>query len=63
MSVDFLCVHVTICKLHFRSAANREKTSAAAFAQKYNLGNPQFGNFYQAEYDSYVDILYEQLED
>lgn len=34
----------------------------AAFAKKYNLGDPQAGNFYQAEYDDYVPKLYEQLE-
>lgn len=46
----------------FRSGANRAKTSAQQFAQKYNLGDPIFGNFYQAEYDSYVDILHAQLK-
>lgn len=33
----------------------------AAFAQKYKLGNPIAGNFYQAEWDDYVPKLYEQL--
>lgn len=47
--------------LHFRSSANRPKTSAAKFAQRYNLGEPEFGNFYQAQYDAYVDILQNQL--
>uniref|UniRef100_A0A1L8EBV7 Putative phosphatidylethanolamine-binding protein n=1 Tax=Haematobia irritans TaxID=7368 RepID=A0A1L8EBV7_HAEIR len=33
----------------------------SAFAQKYKLGNPIAGNFYQAEWDDYVPKLYEQL--
>lgn len=32
-----------------------------AFAEKYKLGNPIAGNFYQAEWDDYVPKLYEQL--
>lgn len=32
------------------------------FAKKYNLGNPVAGNFYEAEWDDYVPILYKQLE-
>lgn len=43
------------------SAEKRGKFSIKCFAQKYNLGNPVAGNFFQAEYDSYVDILYKQL--
>lgn len=48
-------------KLTNNSGAGRVKYSVAAFAQKYNLGNPVAGNFYQAEYDDYVPILYKQL--
>lgn len=33
----------------------------ASFAEKYKLGNPVAGNFYQAEWDDYVPKLYEQL--
>lgn len=43
-----------------RSRAHRFKTSANATAAKYNLGNPEFGNFYQAQYDAYVDIIQAQ---
>lgn len=32
-------------------------TSASELAKKYNLGDPEFGNFYQAQYDAYVDVL------
>ncbi|KAL7077395.1 hypothetical protein ACQ4LE_003014 [Meloidogyne hapla] len=32
------------------------------FAKKHGLGDPIAGNFYQAEYDDYVPILYKQLE-
>lgn len=45
----------------FRSAANRAKTSASDFAKRFNLGNSEFGNFYQAKYDKYVDELQAQL--
>lgn len=45
----------------FRSGDNRGKFSIRKFAQKYNLGNPVAGNFYQAEWDDYVPILYKQL--
>lgn len=40
-----------------RSRAHRIKTSTMDLANKYNLGNPEFGNFYQAQYDEYVDVL------
>ncbi|CAH1641271.1 unnamed protein product [Spodoptera littoralis] len=43
------------------TAANRDYFSIANFAKKYNLGDPIAGNLYQAEYDDYVPILYEQL--
>ncbi|KOB66487.1 Phosphatidylethanolamine binding protein isoform 2, partial [Operophtera brumata] len=43
------------------SGANRGKFSISAFAKKYNLGDPIAGNFYQAQYDDYVPILYKQL--
>lgn len=44
-----------------RSAEKREKFSIAKFAVKYDLGNPVAGNFYQAQYDDYVPLLYKQL--
>ncbi|XP_074597776.1 protein D3-like [Brevipalpus obovatus] len=31
------------------------------FAQKYNLGQPIAGNFYVAQWDDYVPLLYKQL--
>ncbi|CAG5049621.1 unnamed protein product [Parnassius apollo] len=43
------------------SADGRGGFSIAKFAEKYNLGNPVAGNFYQAEYDDYVPLLYKQL--
>ncbi|XP_061394521.1 protein D2-like [Musca vetustissima] len=42
-------------------AAGREKFSTKKFIAKYNLGAPLAGNFYQAQYDDYVPILYKQL--
>lgn len=44
-----------------RNIANRMKTFASEFAKKYNLGDPVFGNFFQAQYDEYSDILHEKL--
>ncbi|CAH0713926.1 unnamed protein product, partial [Brenthis ino] len=43
------------------SGDNRGGFSIAKFAKKYNLGDPIAGNFYQAQYDDYVPILYKQL--
>ncbi|XP_050562581.1 phosphatidylethanolamine-binding protein homolog F40A3.3-like [Spodoptera frugiperda] len=43
------------------TAENRYYFSIADFAKKYDLGDPIAGNFYRAEYDDYVPILYEQL--
>lgn len=43
------------------SADNRGGFSIRKFAKKYNLGEPVAANFYQAEYDDYVPILYKQL--
>ncbi|XP_076262387.1 protein D3-like isoform X2 [Rhynchophorus ferrugineus] len=43
------------------SGDNRGCFSIRKFAEKYNLGQPIAGNFYQAEYDDYVPILYKQL--
>lgn len=61
-------VYLQPCKLDFdeprltcKSADKREKFSAKKFAKKYNLGHPVAANFFQAEYDSYVDTLYKQL--
>lgn len=41
--------------------SNRTLTSAQELAKKYNLGDPEFGNLYQAQYDEYSDILNAQL--
>lgn len=46
-----------------RSRASRLKTSTMDFAEKYNLGDPEFGNFYTAQYEPYVDIYQTQLTD
>ncbi|XP_005176891.1 protein D2-like [Musca domestica] len=43
------------------SSQDRPKFKAAKFAEKYNLGSPIAGNFYQAQYDDYVPILHKQL--
>ncbi|XP_031332286.1 protein D2-like [Photinus pyralis] len=44
------------------SVKNRGKFSIRKFAQKYNLGNPIAANFFHAQWDDYVPILYTQLK-
>ncbi|XP_038229923.1 phosphatidylethanolamine-binding protein 1 [Dermochelys coriacea] len=44
-----------------RSGDKRGKFQVASFRKKYKLGNPVAGTCYQAEWDSYVPKLYEQL--
>jgi hypothetical protein len=60
-----LSVAVSITDLNpfvsFRSADSRPKFSIKAFAQKYNLGKPVAGNFFQAKYDDYVPTVHAQL--
>lgn len=48
-------------RLTDKSGDNRGGFKIAKFAEKYKLGNPIAGNFYQAKYDDYVPILYKQL--
>ncbi|XP_036329072.1 protein D3-like [Rhagoletis pomonella] len=55
-------------KLEFReervsntSRNGRPKFRAAAFAEKYYLGEPVAGNFYQAQWDEYVPTVHKQL--
>ncbi|XP_045487158.1 protein D2 isoform X1 [Pieris rapae] len=43
------------------SGDKRAMFSIAKFAEKYKLGDPIAGNFYQAQYDDYVPELYKQL--
>lgn len=49
--------------IDFRSRSNRLRTSVTNLAEKYNLGNPEFGNFYVAQYEPYVDTFYQQLKE
>jgi phosphatidylethanolamine-binding protein len=48
-------------RLPNNSGENRGCFSIKKFADKYKLGNPVAGNFYQAQWDDYVPKLYEQL--
>ncbi|XP_065219647.1 uncharacterized protein LOC135845110 [Planococcus citri] len=48
-------------RLTNRSGDNRGNFKIQDFADKYNLGDPVAVNFYKAEYDDYVPILYKQL--
>ncbi|XP_067132921.1 protein D3-like isoform X2 [Centruroides vittatus] len=48
-------------RLTNRSGNHRGNFKIRNFAQKYNLGTPHAGNFYQAQWDDYVPKLYEQL--
>ncbi len=57
--------YVNACKYSmkfiYRSGDKRAKFKIAEFAKRYALGNPVAGNYYQAQYDDYVPILYKQL--
>lgn len=44
-----------------RSGDSRGKFKIQSFRKKYNLGAPEAGTCYQAEWDNYVPKLYEQL--
>ncbi|CAH1156113.1 unnamed protein product [Phaedon cochleariae] len=44
------------------SREGRLKFSIKKFAEKYNLGQPVWGNFYQAQYDDYVPTLHKQTD-
>lgn len=48
-------------KLTNRSGDGRGKFSIRNFANKYKLGDPIAGNFFQAQWDNYVPTLYKQL--
>ncbi|XP_011182662.1 protein D3 [Zeugodacus cucurbitae] len=54
--LEFSEIHLTNT-----SAKGREKFSTKNFADKYGLGIPVAGNFFQAQYDEYVPELYKQL--
>lgn len=48
-------------RLTNRSGDSRGGFAIQKFVEKYSLGTPVAGNFYQAEWDDYVPILYKQL--
>lgn len=41
---------------------DRGKFSVRKFAEKYKLGKPVAGNFFEAEFDDYVPKLHQQLK-
>lgn len=48
-------------RLDNKTSEGRFNFSIKQFAQKYKLGDPIAGNFYEAEYDDYVSLLYKRL--
>ncbi|KAF5296937.1 hypothetical protein FQR65_LT10088 [Abscondita terminalis] len=54
-------INFTETKLTNRSGNGRASFSIKRFADKYQLGEPIAGNFFQAQWDSYVPTLYKQL--
>lgn len=48
--------------LFFRSFEGRAGFSTNDFANKHNLTGPVAGNFFRAKYDSYVPIVYDQVD-
>ncbi|KAK9693357.1 Phosphatidylethanolamine-binding protein [Popillia japonica] len=51
----------TEAKLTNTSGNGRGKFSIRNFAKKYKLGDPIAGNFFQAQWDTYVPTIYKQL--
>ncbi|KAF6213484.1 hypothetical protein GE061_011204 [Apolygus lucorum] len=49
-------------KISETATAGRAKFSIAKFARKYDLGNPIAGNFFQAQYDSTCDAIYQSFK-
>lgn len=57
-------LHKSKLKLYlnlFSTAENRTKFSMTRFLTVNKLGNPIAGNFFRAQYDSYVPTLYKHL--
>ncbi|CAG9104184.1 unnamed protein product [Plutella xylostella] len=48
-------------RLSNKSVEGRAGFSTQKFAEKYNLGAPVAGNFYRAQFDDYVPLLYKSL--
>ncbi|XP_038217553.1 phosphatidylethanolamine-binding protein homolog F40A3.3-like [Zerene cesonia] len=48
-------------RLSNKSIEGRAAFSTKKFAEKYNLGTPVAGNFYRAQFDDYVPLLYKSL--
>ncbi|XP_045539158.1 protein D3 [Papilio machaon] len=48
-------------RLTNKSIDGRAAFSTKKFAEKYNLGAPVAGNFYRAQFDDYVPLLYKSL--
>lgn len=44
-----------------RSGDDRPQFKIQSFAEKYKMGDPVAGNFFEAEWDDYVPELYKQL--
>ncbi|XP_028030844.1 protein D1-like [Bombyx mandarina] len=56
------CDFSKVPKLPNNSGEKRGKFSISQFAQQYKLGIPVAGNFFVAQYDSYVPKLYAKLK-
>ena len=56
-----LCTSNLKVKFFYRSGDNRANFHIRDFIAKYNITELVAGNFFQAEWDEYVPILYEQL--
>jgi hypothetical protein len=51
----------TIGRIPNTKADGRAKFRISDFARTHALGDPVAGNYYQAEWDDYVPLLYAQL--
>lgn len=51
------------CFVKFRSGKRRAHFCAKKFAEKYNLGKPVAGNWFEAQWDDSVPMIHAQLTD
>lgn len=59
LNVGLMCLYIVCC---CSTRDGRFSTRHQEFVQKYNLGNPEYGNFFLAQYDDYVPILNDLLK-
>lgn len=54
--------HISLSLTPFSSREGRLNVKIRDYVSKYNFGAPVAGNFFQAQYDSYVPTLLAQVK-